>query len=92
MVKKSTDSLPPMRVGVLKKVAAKKVSKGREPRFYPADDVKVPLASHRVKRAARRSARLRASITPGTVLILLSGRFRASASYSSSSLSRVRSS
>jgi len=41
-------------------------------RYYPADDVKVPL-----KRNFRpKSTKLRASITPGTVLIVLSGRFR----------------
>eukprot|EP00640_Fibrocapsa_japonica_P004154 CAMPEP_0113952332 /NCGR_PEP_ID=MMETSP1339-20121228/90348_1 /TAXON_ID=94617 /ORGANISM="Fibrocapsa japonica" /LENGTH=218 /DNA_ID=CAMNT_0000960917 /DNA_START=56 /DNA_END=712 /DNA_ORIENTATION=- /assembly_acc=CAM_ASM_000762 len=51
------------------KVAEKK---GREPRFYPADDVKVPL-----KRTFKpKTAKLRENITPGTVLILLSGRFR----------------
>ena len=58
------------------KVAKKTGTKGRESRFYPAEDVPFPLRSARVARAARRSARLRASITPGTVLILLSGRYR----------------
>ena len=42
------------------------------PRFYPADDVKTPVKRHFVQRPAR----LRASITPGTVLILLAGRFK----------------
>ena len=51
-------------------------TKGREARFYPAEGVPFPLRSARVARAARRGARLRASITPGTVLILLSGRYR----------------
>jgi large subunit ribosomal protein L6e len=41
-------------------------------RFYPADDVPQKLANS--KRA--KPAKLRASITPGTVLILLAGRFR----------------
>jgi hypothetical protein len=41
-------------------------------RYYAADDVKVPL-----KRNFRpTAAKLRASITPGTVLIVLAGRFR----------------
>jgi large subunit ribosomal protein L6e len=42
-------------------------------KFYPADDQKKPLAKHSV---TTKSAKLRASITPGTVLILLAGRFR----------------
>ena len=42
------------------------------PRFYPADDVKTPVKRHFVQRPAR----LRPSITPGTVLILLAGRFK----------------
>jgi large subunit ribosomal protein L6e len=44
----------------------------KAPRFYPADDVKKPLA----KNVVRKPAKLRASITPGTVLILLAGRFK----------------
>jgi len=45
----------------------------REPRWYEADDapVRLPRRGHVV-----RPAKLRASITPGTVLILLAGRFR----------------
>jgi len=47
-------------------------STGKSPRFYPADDLKIPL-----KRAFKpKIAKMRASITPGTVLIVLSGRFR----------------
>jgi large subunit ribosomal protein L6e len=41
-------------------------------RFYPADDVQKPLN----RRVIRNPAKLRASITPGTVLILLAGRFK----------------
>jgi len=48
-------------------------TKGKSPRFYPADDVKRPLPSRKNNRAA---PKVRASITPGTVVILLSGRFR----------------
>lgn len=40
--------------------------------FYPAEDVKVPKKS----RKTQRPTKLRESITPGTVLILLAGRFR----------------
>lgn len=42
-----------------------------KPRFYPAEDVAKPKKS----RASPRPAALRSSITPGTVLILLAGRF-----------------
>lgn len=44
----------------------------KAPKFYPAEDVSKPLA----RRFARRQTKLRASITPGTVLILLAGRFK----------------
>ncbi len=42
------------------------------PKFYPADDVKTPLK----RRVIRRPTALRSSIQPGTVLILLAGRFK----------------
>jgi large subunit ribosomal protein L6e len=45
---------------------------GKAPRFYPADDVKKPVSVHVV----RKPTVLRPSITPGTVLILLAGRFK----------------
>ncbi|KAI9287589.1 ribosomal protein L6e-domain-containing protein [Umbelopsis sp. AD052] len=41
-------------------------------RFYPAEDVPQPKKS----RKAAKAASVRSSITPGTVLILLAGRFR----------------
>ncbi|KAH7887658.1 ribosomal protein L6e-domain-containing protein [Phlebopus sp. FC_14] len=41
-------------------------------RFYPAEDVRQPKKS----RKSPKSAKLRPSIVPGTVLILLAGRFR----------------
>lgn len=41
-------------------------------KFYPAEDVPKP----RSRKFTAGKAKLRASITPGTVLILLSGRFR----------------
>lgn len=44
----------------------------KAPKFYPADDVKKPLVNKRKPK----SAKLRASITPGTVLIILAGRFK----------------
>jgi len=53
------------------KQAAKK-TEARAPKFYPADDVKKPVKRNFTPKAAK----LRASITPGTVLVVLSGRFR----------------
>ncbi|KAJ8448185.1 hypothetical protein Cgig2_031909 [Carnegiea gigantea] len=44
----------------------------KPPKFYPADDVKKPLINKRKPKPAK----LRASITPGTVLIVLAGRFK----------------
>ncbi|ORZ00342.1 ribosomal protein L6e-domain-containing protein [Syncephalastrum racemosum] len=44
----------------------------KAPRYYPAEDVKQP----KVNRRTNKKTALRSSITPGTVLILLAGRFR----------------
>lgn len=44
----------------------------KAPRFYPAEDVPKPIK----KNVLRNPTKLRASITPGTVLILLAGRFK----------------
>ncbi|KAG2487381.1 hypothetical protein HYH03_013950 [Edaphochlamys debaryana] len=54
------------------KKAAPAPAATKAPRFYPADDVPKPL-SHR---AVNKQQQLRASITPGTVLVLLAGRFK----------------
>ncbi|KAF7824513.1 60S ribosomal protein l6-like [Senna tora] len=48
------------------------VAAQKPPKFYPADDVKRPL----VNKHKPKPTKLRASITPGTVLILLAGRFK----------------
>lgn len=45
-------------------------------KWYPADYIPKPLPSAKTKRNSIKTAKLRKSITPGTVLILLSGRFR----------------
>merc|ERR1712078_863974 len=55
------------------KVAAiEKTSTAKSPRFYAPEDVKAPLA----KKATNKPTKLRASITPGTILILLAGHFK----------------
>lgn len=60
--------------GGVKKASA--VPERKEPaltgKWYPADDIPKPLR----RRFKPKTAKLRASITPGTVLIVLSGRFR----------------
>lgn len=48
------------------------VPTSKAPRFYPAEDVRKPKQS----RKAVKPTKLRDSISPGTVLILLAGRFR----------------
>jgi large subunit ribosomal protein L6e len=55
-----------------KKQAAAGAGSKKAPRFYPAEDVAKPLAHN----AVRKPTKLRSSITPGTVLILLAGRFK----------------
>merc|ERR1719396_198584 len=45
----------------------------KTPRYYPAEDTKPAKSTYRVK---QNPPRIRKSITPGTVLILLAGRFR----------------
>jgi len=50
----------------------RKIPLKRAKRFYPAEDIPKPLKNHKKARPAK----LRSTITPGTVLILLSGRFR----------------
>ncbi|PIA53443.1 hypothetical protein AQUCO_00900195v1 [Aquilegia coerulea] len=44
----------------------------KAPKFYPAEDVKKPLVNKRKPKPTK----LKASITPGTVLIILAGRFK----------------
>lgn len=71
-------SLPLLHQRVLGITGPKKAAKaapatGKSARYYPADDIPRPKHSRAKKHNA---PKVRASITPGTVCILLSGRFR----------------
>jgi len=57
------------------KTKAKQVATAstKQPKWYAADDIKRPLVS---RKSHHKKTHLRASITPGTVLIVLAGRFR----------------
>ncbi|QRV87316.1 ribosomal protein L6e [Ceratobasidium sp. AG-Ba] len=62
-----------VKVGGAKNGETRLVPTTKASRFYPGED------THRAKRTSHKvhnPARLRASITPGTILILLAGRFR----------------
>ncbi|KAG6810875.1 hypothetical protein H0H92_009996 [Tricholoma furcatifolium] len=59
-------------VGGAKNGGKRLVPTTKAPRYYPAEDVRQPKKS----RKSPKPASLRSSITPGTVLILLAGRFR----------------
>ncbi|GLE06594.1 hypothetical protein PINS_up015988 [Pythium insidiosum] len=63
-----------VKTGGEKKVTAKKQVSAKK--WYPADYIPKPLPSAKTVRNSKKVAKLRKSITPGSVLILLSGRFR----------------
>ena len=58
-------------IGGSKNGGSREVATTKAPKYYPADDV--PVA---VKRDSAGVAKLRKSISPGSVLTLLAGRFR----------------
>lgn len=55
------------------KKAAVPAPAGKAPRVYPADDVAVPRRS---ARHVQKPTKLKPNLVPGSVLILLAGRFR----------------
>ncbi|KAI0053004.1 60S ribosomal protein L6 [Auriscalpium vulgare] len=59
-------------VGGDKNGSTRVVPTSKAPRFYPAEDVRQPKKS----RKAVQPPKLRSTITPGSILILLAGRFR----------------
>merc|ERR1719399_895055 len=58
-----------------KKAAAVEAEPKKATRFYPAEDVKKRLGNHH---NTTKRTKLRQSVTPGTVLIMLAGRFKGS--------------
>ncbi|KAI6035157.1 ribosomal protein L6e-domain-containing protein [Pisolithus orientalis] len=64
--------LKEVKVGGEKNGGTRLVPTSKAPRFYPAEDVRQPKKS----RKSPKPTKLRPSIVPGTVLILLAGRFR----------------
>lgn len=63
---------PESKTKELKKGGSRNVPTTKASRYYPSEDVKKPKAS----RKSNKAAALRSTIQPGTVLILLAGRFR----------------
>ncbi|KAH9077292.1 hypothetical protein EDB83DRAFT_2349252 [Lactarius deliciosus] len=61
-----------VRVGGDKNGGTRLVPTSKAPRFYPAEDVRKPKQSRKTAKPTKPCD----SITPGTVLILLAGRFR----------------
>ena len=62
-------------IGGSKNGGKREVPATKAPKFYPADDVVVKAPSAR-EAASKGVAKLRKSLTPGTVVIMLGGRFR----------------
>ena len=69
---KDTASTKVKQVGGDKNGKQRTVALVRESRFYPTEDVKRPLRH----RKTPRQTKLRSTLTPGTVVILLAGRHR----------------
>jgi large subunit ribosomal protein L6e len=61
-----------VQVGGDKNGGKRLVPTSKAPRFYPAEDVRLPKKSRKTPKPTN----LRSTITPGTVLILLAGRYR----------------
>lgn len=59
-------------IGGAKNAGKRLVPSQKAPRYYPAEDVRRP----KITRKVANPTKIRSSITPGTVLILLAGRFR----------------
>jgi len=77
--KAKAEAAVPVKAPITKKIGGEKNGGERTiypktPAYYPTDDVSKPVPSR--KNANRKPTKLRQSITPGTILILLAGRHR----------------
>ena len=70
--KPETAQTKEVQVGGGKNGGTRLIPTSKAPRLYPAEDIRKPKQS----RKTAKPTKLRDSITPGTVLILLAGRFR----------------
>ncbi|KAL1923637.1 60S ribosomal protein eL6 [Calcarisporiella thermophila] len=68
----TAEAVKKVTVGGDKNGSSRLVPVRKAPRFYPAEDIPQP----KISRKSVKPTKLRSNITPGTVLILLAGRFR----------------
>ena len=66
---------PKKTIGGAKNGKAREVPEVKAPKYYPADDIKPKVASER-DAASKGIAKLKKGLKPGSVLIMLGGRFR----------------
>jgi large subunit ribosomal protein L6e len=71
--KKAVNPTTEKQIGGAKNGGSRKVAALREPKFYPTLSIRKKIKGHGQKPFSQHARKIRASITPGTVLILLAG-------------------